>query len=60
MKVPFFNGKMAEDYRAGRSSVHYPENIMNDGNAKAFYGAVCSGIKIYGRRRKTGDEKWVS
>lgn len=50
--------KMAEDYRAGRSSVHYPENIMNDGNAKAFYGAVCSGIKkSTGEDEKTGDEK---
>lgn len=37
--------KMAEDYRAGRSSVKYPENIMDDGDAKSFYGAVCSGIK---------------
>ncbi len=37
--------KMAEDYRAGRSSVKYPENIADDGDAKAFYGAVCSGIK---------------
>ena len=36
---------MAEDYRAGRSSVVYPEIIMDDSNAKAFYGAVCSGIK---------------
>lgn len=36
---------MAEDYREGRSSVVYPEIIMDDGNAKAFYGAVCSGIK---------------
>lgn len=37
--------KMAEDYRTGRSSVKYPENIMDDGDAKSFYGAVCSGIK---------------
>jgi len=37
--------KMAEDYREGRSSVKYPEIIMDDGDAKAFYGAVCSGIK---------------
>ena len=36
---------MAEDYRTGRSSVKYPENIMDDGDAKSFYGAVCSGIK---------------
>lgn len=37
--------KMAEDYRTGRSSVKYPEIIMDDGDAKSFYGAVCSGIK---------------
>ncbi|MDR3583837.1 MAG: HsdR family type I site-specific deoxyribonuclease [Desulfosporosinus sp.] len=36
---------MAEDYREGRSSVVYPEIIMDDGHAKGFYGAVCSGIK---------------
>lgn len=37
--------QMAEDYRAGRSAVSYPEVIMDDGDAKAFYGAVCSGVK---------------
>lgn len=37
--------KLAEDYRAGRSSVEYPEIIMDDGDAKSFYGAVCSGLK---------------
>lgn len=37
--------KMAEDYRTGRSSVKYPENIADDSDAKSFYGAVCSGIK---------------
>lgn len=37
--------KMAEDYRAGRSSVNYPEIIVDDGDAKSFFGAVCSGIK---------------
>lgn len=37
--------KMAEDYRAGRSSVKYPEVIMDDGDAKSFFGAICSGIK---------------
>ena len=37
--------KMAEDYRAGRNSVKYPENIMDDSDAKSFYGAVCAGIK---------------
>ena len=36
---------LAEDFRAGRSSVSYPEIIMDDGDAKNFYGAVCSGIK---------------
>jgi len=40
-----FMEQMAEDYREGRSSVIYPEIIMDDGAAKAFYGAVCSGIK---------------
>lgn len=35
---------MAEDYRSGRSSVNYPEIIANDGDAKNFFGAVCSGI----------------
>lgn len=37
--------KMAEDYREGRSSAKYPENIMDNSEAKSFYGAVCSGIK---------------
>lgn len=37
--------RMAEDYRAGRNAASYPEVIMDDGDAKAFYGAVCSGIK---------------
>lgn len=37
--------QMAEDYRAGRSSAKYPENIMADGDAKSFFGAVCSGVK---------------
>lgn len=37
--------RMAEDYRAGRSAATYPEVIMDDGDAKAFYGAVCSGVK---------------
>lgn len=37
--------KMAEDYRMGRNSVKYPENIVDDSDAKSFYGAVCSGIK---------------
>lgn len=37
--------QMAEDYRAGRSSAKYPENIVADGDAKSFFGAVCSGVK---------------
>lgn len=37
--------RMADDYRAGRNAASYPEVIMDDGDAKAFYGAVCSGIK---------------
>ena len=36
---------LAEDYRAGRSSVNYPEIIADDGDAKNFFGAVCSGVK---------------
>lgn len=36
---------LAEDYRTGRSSVSYPEIIMDDGDAKIFFGAVCSGVK---------------
>ena len=36
---------LAEDYRAGRSSVNYPEIIADDGDAKSFFGAVCSGLK---------------
>lgn len=44
--------RMVEDYRAGRSMVSYPEMIVDDGDAKAFYGAVCSGIK-----KSLGEEK---
>ena len=36
---------LAEDYRSGLSAAVYPENIVADGDAKAFYGAVCTGIK---------------
>lgn len=36
---------MAEDYRAGRSNASYPENIVHDSKAKAFYGAICAGLK---------------
>ena len=42
---------MAEDYRAGRSTASYPEIIIGDSEAKAFYGAICSGIK-----KSLGDE----
>lgn len=43
---------MAEDYREGRSAVNYPENIMDDSDAKSFYGAVCSGLK-----KSTGNDE---
>jgi type I restriction enzyme R subunit len=33
---------LADDYREGRSFVEYPELIMNDSDAKAFYGSVLS------------------
>jgi type I restriction enzyme R subunit len=33
---------LAEDYREGRSFVEYPESIMDDSDAKAFYGSVLS------------------
>ena len=46
---------MAEDYRTGRSSVKYPEIIMDDGDAKSFYGAVCSGIKKATGESNNGD-----
>lgn len=36
---------LAEDYREGRSSIEYPEIIMDDGTAKTFYGAISSGVK---------------
>lgn len=36
---------MAEDYRLGRSSVNYPEFIMDDGDSKNFFGAVLNGVK---------------
>lgn len=36
---------IAEDYRNGRSNVVYPENIINNSEAKSFYGSICSGIK---------------
>jgi type I restriction enzyme R subunit len=37
--------QLADDYRAGRGNTNYPEIIMDDGDAKSFYGAVCAGIK---------------
>ena len=36
---------IAEDYRNGRSNVVYPENIINNSEAKSFYGSICSGLK---------------
>jgi type I restriction enzyme R subunit len=36
---------MTEEYRDGRSFVEYPEIIADDSDAKAFYGAILSGIK---------------
>lgn len=47
--------RMAEDYRTGRSSIKYPEIIMDDGDAKSFYGAVCSGIKKATGESNNGD-----
>ena len=42
--------KMAEDYRTGRSSVEYPENIVDDGDAKIVFTVhVCRNQKISGR-----------
>ena len=43
--------RLAEDYRSGRQTANYPENIIDDGDAKAFYGAICSGVK-----KSTGNE----
>ena len=37
--------RMAEDYREGRSSIVYPEIIVDDSAAKTFYGAISSGVK---------------
>lgn len=51
--------KMAEDYRTGRSSVKYPEIIMDDGDAKSFYGAVCSGIKKATGESDNGDIEYL-
>lgn len=36
---------IADDFRNNRNSVKYPENIADDGDAKSFYGAVCTGLK---------------
>ena len=36
---------IADDFRHNRNSVKYPENIVDDGDAKSFYGAVCTGLK---------------
>lgn len=37
--------EIAEDYRKGRSNATYPQNIIHDGEAKSFYGSICSGLK---------------
>ena len=37
--------RLAEDYREGRNSVNYPEIIIDDADAKTFFGAINSGIK---------------
>ena len=37
--------KIAEDFREGRSSIEYPELIMDDSTAKTFYGSINSGVK---------------
>ena len=36
---------IADDLRNNRSAAKYPENIMDDSDAKSFYGAVCTGLK---------------
>lgn len=36
---------LADDYRSGRRVAVYPENIIDDSDAKSFFGAVCSGVK---------------
>jgi type I restriction enzyme R subunit len=40
---------LAEDYREGRSFVEYPESIVDDSDAKAFYGSVLSVIDCQNR-----------
>lgn len=37
--------EIAEDYRNGRSSATYPQNIVHNSEAKSFYGSICSGLK---------------
>ncbi|MEN6387081.1 MAG: type I restriction endonuclease subunit R [Phycisphaerales bacterium] len=37
--------RIAEDYREGRSTIEYPELIIDDGSAKTFYGSINSGVK---------------
>lgn len=37
--------EIAEDYRNGRSTATYPQNIVHDSEAKSFYGSICSGLK---------------
>ena len=48
---------LAEDFRNGRNTVSYPEAIVDDGDAKNFYGAVCSGIKkATGKKENSNSE----
>ncbi|MDR0313325.1 MAG: HsdR family type I site-specific deoxyribonuclease [Treponema sp.] len=37
---------MAEDYREGRSSIEYPESIVDDSDAKAFYSSILSELNL--------------
>lgn len=43
----YFNSieRIAEDFREGRTSIHYPHNIENDSDAKAFYADICKTIE---------------
>jgi type I restriction enzyme R subunit len=46
---------LAEDYREGRSFVEYPESIMDDSDAKAFYGSVLSVVDSLNQSSKNQD-----
>ncbi len=43
----YFNSieRIAEDFREGRTNIHYPHNIENDSDAKAFYADICKTIE---------------